>query len=64
MNPGTDNNGVLVLEDVRGGWRVVPAPAPGTGSNILGGIANVGGQLWAAGVYDNGGSEIPLIEHH
>jgi hypothetical protein len=23
----------------------------------------VGGQLWVAGVYDTGGSRLPLIEH-
>jgi len=38
-------------------------PEPGSDSNILGGIANVAGQLWAAGVFDNGDSELPFIEH-
>ena len=36
-------------------------------SNLYGlaidGIRNIGGQLWMAGVYDDGGSHLPLIEH-
>jgi len=61
VDPATDNNNSLVLEGTNGTWTTNNAPNPGSGSNILGGITNVDGQLWAAGVYDNGGSEIPLI---
>jgi Phosphoesterase family len=63
VDPATDNNNALVLEQTGGTWSINPAPNPGSGSNILGGIANVDGQLWAAGVYDNGGSGLPLIMH-
>ena len=63
VDPGTDNSNVLILKDVRGAWRVDPAPDPGTGSNILGGVTDIDGQLWVAGIFDNGGSEMPLIEH-
>lgn len=63
VDPATDNNNDLVLQGTDGSWSIDPAPNPGNGSNILGGITNVDGQLWAAGVYDNGGSELPLIEH-
>jgi len=63
VDPATDNNNSLVLQGTNGTWTINDAPNPGSGSNILGGIANVAGQLWAAGVYDNGGSEIPLIMH-
>jgi hypothetical protein len=63
VDPATDNNNSLVLQGTDGSWSISPAPDPGNGSNILGGIANVDGQLWAAGIYDNGGSELPLIEH-
>jgi hypothetical protein len=63
VNPATDNNNDLVLQGTGGSWSIDPAPNPGSGSNILGGITNVDGQLWAAGIYDNGGSELPLIEH-
>ena len=63
VDPATDNNNTLVLQGTDGSWTVNPAPDPGSGSNILGGITSVDGQLWAAGVYDNGGSEIPLIMH-
>jgi hypothetical protein len=61
VDPATDNNNTLVLQEANGTWTINNAPNPGSGSNILGGLSNVDGQLWAAGVYDNGGSEIPLI---
>jgi hypothetical protein len=64
VNPVTDNNLPLVLESSGGHWRVDDGPVPGTGSNILGGVTASQGQLWAAGVYDNGGSERPFVEHH
>ncbi len=60
----TDNNNGLVLRGADGKWSVVRAPDPGSGSNIPGGITSIGGQLWLAGIYDDGGSELPLIEHH
>jgi len=63
VDPVTDNNEVLVLRGVKGHWSVDPAPNPGSGSNILEGVSTVRGQLWAAGVYDTGGSRLPLIEH-
>lgn len=63
VNPVTDNNETLILQGSGGQWKVVHAPNPGSGSNILGGIAAVGGTLWAAGVYDTGGSDLTLIEH-
>jgi hypothetical protein len=62
VDPATDNNNSLVLKGTPDGtWTINPAPNPGSGSNILGGITDVDGQLWAAGTYDDGGSEIPLI---
>jgi hypothetical protein len=63
VDPATDNNKDLVLQGTNGSWSIDAAPNPGSGSNILGGIANVDGQSWAAGIYDNGGSELPLVEH-
>jgi hypothetical protein len=63
VNPVTDNNEVLVLRGVNGHWSADPAPNPGSGSNILGTVTAIGGQLWTAGVYDTGGSNLPLIEH-
>src|SRR5260221_3116462 len=61
VDPATDNNNDLVLQGTDGSWSIDPAPNPGNGSNILGGITKVDGQLWAAGVYDNRGSVLPLI---
>jgi Phosphoesterase family len=63
VDPKTDNNDPLLLHAVGGGaWSVVDGPAPGTGSNILGGVAAAGSDIWAAGVFDNGGNERPYIE--
>ena len=63
VDPATDNNNALVLSGQDGAFNVDQAPDPGSGSNILGGLTAIDGQLWAAGVYDNGGSEIPFVEH-
>jgi hypothetical protein len=62
LNLHTQNNEALILRGVGNTWSVDHGPQPGTGSNILGGITSVAGQLWAAGVYDNGGSELPFVE--
>jgi hypothetical protein len=61
VDPATDNNVNLVLKGTDGAWSANPAPNPGSGSNLLGGIASIGGQLWAVGIYDDGGNRIPLI---
>lgn len=45
------------------GWQVIPAPSPGTGDAILGGIAARGADLWAVGV-DETDNRDPLVEHH
>ena len=63
VDPKTDNNNALVLRGGGSGWRIDNAPDPGSGSNIPGGITAVGGQLWLVGIYDDGGSELPLVEH-
>jgi hypothetical protein len=59
----TDNNDPLVLRGTPdGNWVSAGAPAPGSGSNLPGAITAIGGHLWLAGVYDDGGSRLPLIE--
>jgi len=63
VDPATDFNQNLVLEGAHGMWTVNAAPNPGLSNNILGGIANVDGQLWAAGLYQSGGHRFPLIMH-
>ncbi len=60
--PRGDNNNALILRGRGTTWTVDRGPDPGSGGNILGGVAVIGGQVWAAGIYDNGGSELPLIE--
>jgi hypothetical protein len=64
VDPTTDNNNPLLIHDVNGVWTVDLGPSPGSGSNILGGVAaTTGGEMWAAGVFDNGGSRLPYIEN-
>ncbi|MBV9094914.1 MAG: hypothetical protein JO132_13750 [Streptosporangiaceae bacterium] len=63
VDPTTDNNNTLILQGNGAAWTVDAGPEPGSGGNILGGVTAVDGKLWAAGIYDNGGSEMPLIEH-
>ena len=62
VDPATDNNNTLVLNGTAGTWTINPAPNPGSGSNILGGLTAIGGHLWAAGTFDDGGSRLPLVE--
>jgi hypothetical protein len=64
VDPASDNNQPLLLQDVAGTWSVVNGPVPGSGGNILGGVTSVGHDLWAAGVYDNGGNGLPFVETH
>ena len=65
----TDIHGVYqtLIEHWNGSrWSVVPSPNPGSGYNILNGIARVPGtkQLWAVGSADNGsGLYQTLIEY-
>jgi hypothetical protein len=61
VDPVTDNNNALVLREVDGSWAIAGAPNPGSGSNLPGGLTAINGQLWLAGVYDNGDSRLPLI---
>ena len=63
VNLSTDNNQALVLRG-DGGFHVVNAPNPGSGTNILAGAAAVGDTVWAVGHFDDGGSRLPLIERH
>ena len=63
VDPASDNDNALVLRGTGGTWSVLAAPDPGSGSNIPGGITATGGQLWLAGIYDDGGGELPLVEH-
>jgi len=64
VDPTTDNNNPLLIHEVNGAWTVDLGPSPGSGSNILGGVAATsGGEMWAAGVFDNGGSRLPYIQN-
>ena len=61
VDPVSDNNNALVLREVGGSRAVAGAPNPGSGSNLPGGLTVINGQLWLAGVYDNGDSRLPLL---
>lgn len=64
VDPVSDSNQVLMLRHDAGGWSVVGAPNPGSGSNLFGGIAAAGDTLWAVGIFDDGGSRETLVERH
>jgi hypothetical protein len=67
VDPATDNNQILLLRETGGSWSIVGAPDAGGagGTDIPGGITNVGGHLWMAGTYTTATSNnLPLIEHH
>jgi hypothetical protein len=64
VDPASGNNETLILRGEDDEWTVSHGPNPGSGSNILGGIASVGDRLWAVGTYEDGGSRLPLIESH
>ena len=67
VNPKTGSNEVVVMRRSGSSWSLVNAPDPGDGfggSNILGGVAAVGGVTIATGSYDTGGNRLPLIETH
>jgi hypothetical protein len=63
-NLSTGNFQTLILRGGAGGWRVVDAPSPGSGDNILGGVVAVDRTVWAVGHYKDGGSRQTLIERH
>ncbi len=66
VDPQTDNNDPLLLHETSesGAWNVVDGPVPGTGSNILGGVAAAADHSWAVGVFDNGGDGDPTSRPH
>jgi hypothetical protein len=58
------NQLTVVAEHTAGGWRQVPAPNPGTGDKVLGGISAAGKTVWAVGYFKTDIARSPLIEFH
>jgi hypothetical protein len=60
-----DGNAQTLVEQWNGThWVLVQSPSPGSGDNILGGIAAItANDVWAVGGYDNGNGTQTLIEH-
>jgi hypothetical protein len=54
----------LIVRHDGSGWHAVNAPNPGSGDNVLGGIAAVGNDVWAVGYDKTSSGRDPLIEHH
>jgi hypothetical protein len=64
VDPMTDNNNALLYHLVDGVWTIDNGPNPGSGSNILGGVTSItGNELFADGIFDNGGSALPFVEN-
>jgi hypothetical protein len=61
-------NNLSLIEHRQGNhWAIVPSPDPGQandGSTILGGVASVGTDEWAAGQFDGPDARQTLILHH
>jgi len=64
LDPASGNQQTLTLRGDSSIWTVVNGPNPGSGNNVLGGVAAVGDQFWAAGLDDQGGSNQTFIERH
>jgi hypothetical protein len=62
VDPVTDGNHPLVLREENGKWAIATVPSPGSDSNLPAALTSIGGHLWMAGVYEDGGSRLPLIE--
>jgi hypothetical protein len=54
----------LVLRGEGEHWSADPAPSPGVGDNVLGGVATFGDTVWAVGTYKDGGPRNTLIMRH
>lgn len=54
----------LIEEFRHGAWQVasLPASAGSDWTDLYGLAVTRNGTVWAVGIYDNGGSELPLIE--
>jgi hypothetical protein len=63
VDPKTDNNDILILRGNGGHWTVDQGPNPGSGGHILSGLTAIDGHLWTAGLFDDGGPNLPLVEH-
>lgn len=62
-DPASDRQRTLVVHLTGSTWQAVPAPSPGTGDAVLGGLVAAGQQLWTGGYYKDATGREPLIEH-
>ena len=64
LDAATGLQHTLVASNTGSGWQQVPAPNPGTGDKVLGGISAAGGTAWAVGYFKTNTGRSPLIEAH
>jgi hypothetical protein len=64
LDNASGNQLTLVASNSGTGWHQVPAPNPGTGDKVLGGISAAGGTVWAGGYFKTDTARSPLIEVH
>jgi len=60
----SDTEHTVVAKHTPSGWKQVPAPNPGTGDRILGGVSAAGSTVWAAGLFESDAGRGPLVELH
>jgi len=64
LDQASGNQLTLVARNSGTGWQQVPAPNPGTGDKVLGGISAAGDTAWAVGYFKTDTARSPLIELH
>jgi hypothetical protein len=64
LDKASGNQLTMVARNSGTGWQQVPAPNPGTGDKVLGGISAAGNTVWADGYFKTDTARSPLIELH
>jgi hypothetical protein len=64
LDAASGNQVTVVARNDGSGWQQVAAPQPGTGDEVLSGIASAGGRTWAVGYFKTNIGRSPLVMLH